>query len=73
MSKHTASQEIKLIVVAIVCALMLVFGHLILAKSFLGFAWVETAAAVIPLFMVVICYLAVRAASKAEDSANETS
>ncbi|MDP2571421.1 hypothetical protein CW749_07285 [Vibrio sp. vnigr-6D03] len=73
MKKHSASQEVKLIIVAIVCALMLVFGHLILAKSFMGYVWVEVTAAAIPLLMVVICYVAVRTASKAEDSVGENS
>ncbi|MBY5948037.1 hypothetical protein [Photobacterium rosenbergii] len=52
--------ELKLIIVAVVCALLLVFGHLILAKQLIQYAWVEYTAAGIPFLLFAIAAWAIR-------------
>ncbi len=60
------NNEVKLIVVAIVCALLLVIGHVILTKAFMGFIWTEYVAAAIPFVMMGLCIFALRYAQKGE-------
>ena len=52
--------ELKLIIVAVGCALLLVFGHLILAKQLIQYAWVEYTAAGIPFLLFAIAAWAIR-------------
>ncbi|EOA6548569.1 hypothetical protein ACI1IY_002709 [Vibrio vulnificus] len=70
-SKQPAKQEIKLMIVAIFSAFLLVFAHLILAKSFSQLFWTEYTAAIIPFFMLGLCLLGVRYALNA-DIENDT-
>ncbi len=58
--------ELRLIGIAIVLALLLVVGHLILAKSFEGFIWVEYTAAAIPFIMFLLCLIGIHSAAKTE-------
>ena len=60
MKWRCVKDEVKLLVVAIGCALLLVFGHLILAKQLIHYAWVEYTAAAIPFFLFVIAAGAIR-------------
>ncbi len=55
-----AKDEVKLLVVAIGCALLLVFGHLILAKQLIDYVWVEYTAAAIPFVLFAIAAGAIR-------------
>ena len=63
MLKMNMGNEVKLIVVAIVCALLLIFGHVLLAKAFADMAWAEYTTAAIPFVMMAICGLAIKYAS----------
>ncbi|UHJ58896.1 hypothetical protein [Vibrio furnissii] len=64
MKNRSIRPEVKLIGVAILSALILIFAHLILAKSFAGLFWTEYTAAAIPFVMLAICILSVRYAAK---------
>ncbi|NVD06849.1 hypothetical protein FCU94_07980 [Vibrio sp. JPW-9-11-11] len=64
MERTNLKREYRLLVVAIVCAALLVFGHLILAKSFTQFAWTEYTAAAIPFVMFGLCLFGIRYAAK---------
>ncbi len=66
MKKQLVKHEVTLIIVAIFSAFLLVFAHLILAKSFSQYAWVEYTAAVIPFVIFSLCFVGVRYAMKAE-------
>lgn len=66
MKKQLVKHELVLVVVAIFSAFLLVFAHLILAKSFAQYAWVEYTAAVIPFVIFSLCFVGVRYAMKAE-------
>ncbi|MDN3695929.1 hypothetical protein F0249_03075 [Vibrio sp. 03-59-1] len=67
--KTTATKhEIRLIIVAIIGALLLIFGHLILAKSFSHFPWAEITAALIPFLMFALCVGSIHYAVNADDS-----
>ncbi len=66
MNKQLVKHELVLVVVAIFSAFLLVFAHLILAKSFAQYAWVEYTAAVIPFVIFSLCFVGVRYAMKAE-------
>lgn len=52
MEKQHYRHESRLLIVAVVCAALLVFGHVILAKSFAQLAWTEYTAAAIPFVML---------------------
>lgn len=60
MLKMTMGNEVKLIIVAIVCALLLILGHVLLAKAFADMAWAEYTTAAIPFVMMAICGLAIK-------------
>ncbi|WCP65967.1 hypothetical protein LYZ37_08690 [Vibrio tubiashii] len=66
MEKRRYKHEYRLVFVAIICASLLVFGHLILAKSFATLAWTEYTAAAIPFVMFAICLYGVRYAAKTD-------
>ncbi|MDA0126588.1 hypothetical protein OH458_00660 [Vibrio sp. MarTm2] len=68
MEKQSNKHEFRLIGIAIVCAGLLVFGHVILAKSFAGLAWTEYTAAAIPFVMLALCWLSIRYAANADTS-----
>lgn len=68
MLKSPASNELKLILVAIFCAVLLIFGHVLLAKAFADMAWTEYTTAAIPFVLFGICALAIRYAEKQEES-----
>ncbi|MGP8307593.1 hypothetical protein [Vibrio sp. YIC-376] len=72
MDKQSVKHELKLIVVAIFSAFLLVFAHLILAKSFSHYAWVEYTAAVIPFVIFGLCFVGVRYAVKADQEESNT-
>lgn len=65
MNQKEMTNQLLLVVVAIVCALLSIGGHLILSKSFSQFAWVEYTAAAIPFIMLGLCLFAFRSAIKA--------
>lgn len=67
MTLPTVSREFKLMTMAVVCALLVVFGHLILAKSFSDYFWLEYTAASIPFLMLALCLAAIRIAAKPDD------
>jgi len=69
MERTNLKREYRLLVIAIVCAALLVFGHLILAKSFAQLAWTEYTAAAIPFVMFGLCLFSIRYA--ANDRHNE--
>lgn len=60
MQNRNVSQEVKLLVVSVLCAALLVLGHLILAKSLAEQVWVEYTAAAIPFVLFAIGALAIR-------------
>lgn len=60
MQNRSVSQEVKLLVVSVLCAALLVLGHLILAKSLAEQVWVEYTAAAIPFVLFAIGALAIR-------------
>ncbi|KNH13626.1 asparaginyl-tRNA synthetase [Vibrio lentus] len=60
MLKVTMGNEVKLIIVAIVCALLLIIGHVLLAKAFADMAWAEHTTAAIPFVMMAICGFAIK-------------
>ncbi len=66
MKKQLVKHELRLIAVAIFSAFLLVFAHLILAKSFSHMAWTEYTAAAIPFIMFGLCVLGVKYAAKAD-------
>tara|TARA_Y100001956_G_scaffold74259_1_gene81152 strand:+ start:595 stop:846 length:252 start_codon:yes stop_codon:yes gene_type:complete len=70
MEKQSTKHEFRLIGIAIVCAGLLVFGHLILAKSFAESAWTEYTAAAIPFVMLGLCWLSIRYATKADGNSH---
>lgn len=70
--KTTATKhEIRLIIVAIIGAFLLIFGHLILAKSFSHFPWAEVTAALIPFLMFALCVGSIHYAVIADDNDND--
>lgn len=66
MKKQLVKHELRLIAVAIFSAFLLVFAHLILAKSFSHMVWTEYTAAVIPFIMFGLCVLGVKYAAHAD-------
>ena len=68
MEKQRYKQEFRLIAIAIFSAFLLIFVHLILAKSFADMVWTEYTAAAIPFVMFGLCLFGIKYASKAEDS-----
>lgn len=68
MEKQNINNELRLVGVAIVLALLLVVGHLILAKSFEGIAWVEYTAAAIPFVMFGLCIFGIHSAARSNRS-----
>lgn len=51
---------------ALFCAFLVVFGHIILAKAFAHYFWLEYTAALIPFLMFGLCLYAIRIASREE-------
>ncbi|PFG56418.1 hypothetical protein ATG66_2751 [Vibrio sp. ES.051] len=66
MKKQLVKHELRLIAVAIFSAFLLVFAHLILAKSFSHKVWTEYTAAVIPFVMLALCIVGVKYAVRAD-------
>ncbi|MDN3610253.1 hypothetical protein ACODM8_14020 [Vibrio ostreicida] len=68
-SKTTQNHRLqyRLLAMALVAILLLVFGHLILAKSFADMAWTEYTAAAIPFVLCALAYFGFKHAEKAED------
>ncbi|KLV11260.1 MULTISPECIES: hypothetical protein [Photobacterium] len=60
MLKTNERSEVKLIAVSLICAALLVIGHLILAKSLADKLWVEYLAAAIPFLLFGIGVFAVK-------------
>ncbi|MCW8330404.1 hypothetical protein MD588_16470 [Photobacterium sp. SDRW27] len=67
MQNRSLSHEIKLLIVSIVCAVLLVLGHLLLAKSLVEQVWVEYITAAIPFVLCIIGGLAIRFAINHDD------
>ncbi len=67
MQKQSSKHEYRLIAVAIVSALLVIFGHLILSKSFSGMPLLEYTAAAIPFAMFALCIYGIRYASKVDE------
>ncbi|MGY5540742.1 hypothetical protein [Vibrio brasiliensis] len=67
MEKQHYRHESRLLIVAVVCAALLVFGHVILAKSFAQLEWTEYTAAAIPFVMLGLCLFGIYYAAKASD------
>lgn len=67
MERQRTKHEFRLVGIAIVCALLLILGHLILAKSFAEQAWTEYTAAAIPFVMLALCWMSIRYAAKTND------
>lgn len=63
--------EIKLIVVAIIIALLNIVAHLLMTKHFQGMPWVEMSLASVPLAMALLCWGAIRAAKQAWQQENQ--
>ncbi|OCH13593.1 MULTISPECIES: hypothetical protein [unclassified Aliivibrio] len=61
------SSELKLIPIAILCAVLSVVGHIILSSLFSNASWLEYTAAFIPLLMIIIVYFAFQFAAKNDD------
>lgn len=53
---------------ALLCAFLVIFGHLILAKAFAHYFWLEYTAAIIPFLMLGLCLYAIRIASRSEST-----
>ncbi|TOO02090.1 hypothetical protein CGH46_19905, partial [Vibrio parahaemolyticus] len=53
-------------------AFLLVFAHLILAKSFSHMVWTEYTAAVIPFVMFGLCVVGVKYAARADKDEDES-
>ncbi|MEJ2765710.1 hypothetical protein VV869_17290 [Photobacterium sp. MCCC 1A19761] len=70
MKVQPQRDQVKLIGVAIICAALVVFGHLILSKSLAEQLWVEYTAALIPFALFAIGVVSFRYAA-AKDEANE--
>ncbi|WP_374939794.1 hypothetical protein [Vibrio sp. T187] len=66
MKNTETKHELRLIAIAIVCALMLVLGHVILAKAFADLAWTEYTAAAIPFVMFAMCVGAIKYAAASD-------
>lgn len=66
MKKRSISNELWLIGIAIICALLLIFGHIILAKSFAHLPWAEYTAAAIPFVLFGLYLFGIKSATKAQ-------
>ncbi|WP_236733366.1 hypothetical protein [Aliivibrio fischeri] len=64
INKMLMSPELKLILIAILCALLSIVGHLILSSLFSGAYWLEITAAIIPLSFLFIVFFSFRFAQK---------
>ena len=71
MKKQLVKHELRLMGVAIFSAFLLVFAHLILAKSFSHMVWTEYTAAVIPFVMFGLCVVGVKYAPRADEDDDE--
>ncbi|EJV0608800.1 TPA: hypothetical protein ACPVXZ_000027 [Vibrio parahaemolyticus] len=72
MKKQLVKHELRLMGVAIFSAFLLVFAHLILAKSFSHMVWTEYTAAVIPFVMFGLCVVGVKYAAQADKDEDES-
>ncbi|WP_122032089.1 hypothetical protein [Aliivibrio sp. EL58] len=61
------SSELKLIPIALLCAFLSIIGHFILSSLFSDASWLEYAAAIIPLSMIIIVYFAFKFAAKNDE------
>ncbi|MGR6831628.1 hypothetical protein [Aliivibrio wodanis] len=61
------SSELKLIPIALLCAFLSIIGHFILSSLFSDANWLEYAAAIIPLSMIIIVYFAFKFAVKNDE------
>jgi uncharacterized membrane protein YhdT len=73
MKISSIGSEGRLMMVALLCAALLILGHLILAKSIAHQAWVEYTAASIPFLLIMICWAAIRYAVKHDGDNSEDS
>ncbi len=68
--EHVVNKEIKLLIIAVIIALLNVVGHILLSEYFSEFAWQEYSLAAIPLVMFLLCVFAVRSATKSWQQQN---
>ncbi|MCW8332140.1 hypothetical protein MD588_25450 [Photobacterium sp. SDRW27] len=66
MKNRKVSNEVQFLVVSVICAAVLVFGHLILTKSLSDQVWVEYTAAAIPFVLLVVGVFSIRFAIASE-------
>ncbi|MGR5175395.1 hypothetical protein ACPV4B_00715 [Vibrio parahaemolyticus] len=67
MTGNKMNKEMKLLVVAVVIALLNIVSHLLLSKYFTDFPLLEFSLASIPFIMMLLCVFAVRYAARALD------
>ncbi|WP_025673487.1 hypothetical protein [Salinivibrio socompensis] len=53
-------EEIKMMVVAIICAALLILGHVIIIETLAYYAWVQWTAGAIPFVLLIMAWGAVR-------------
>ncbi|MGF1704024.1 hypothetical protein L4D09_27440 [Photobacterium makurazakiensis] len=68
--RRSIKAEVKLVFVAIGCALLLILGHAILAKELVNQRWTEYTAAAIPFILFGIGAWAIRYASRLNELDN---
>ncbi|MDO6498389.1 hypothetical protein [Photobacterium sanguinicancri] len=73
MEERALNSEVKLIAVAVICAFLLIAGHVILAKSFAYMMWSEYIAAAIPFILFFIAVAAVKYTIRLESNSDSTS
>ena len=71
MKKRSVSNELWLVGIAIICALLLILGHVILTKSFANMAWAEYTAAAIPFILFALYLFGIKSAAKDQQKQRE--
>ncbi|WP_041393994.1 hypothetical protein [Photobacterium profundum] len=73
MKISSIGSEGRLMLVALLCAALLILGHLLMAKSIAYQAWTEYTVATIPFLLIMICGAAIRYAVKHDGDNSEDS
>ncbi|MGF1682079.1 hypothetical protein [Photobacterium minamisatsumaniensis] len=69
-TRRKTKAEVKLVLMAIGCALLIVFGHVILAKELVNQIWTEYTAAAIPFILFGVGAWAIRYATRLNELDN---